>query len=242
MNILVLGHNGMLGHMVCKYLSTNHVVQTINHRFPSEDFKSSVSNFDGDYIINAVGSIPQKTKNFTVNYALPIWLIENTNCRIIHPDTDSGSESDDYTISKKTANAYIKQYSKNTKIIKASIIGPEINTKHSLFDWFLKNENNNVDGYTQVMWNGITTLEWAEKSESMINNWDTYEKETIFFSECISKYDLLNKIKSVFNKDIKINLSNNVKVNRCLSGDVRTDNIEIQLNKLKNYYYENTKA
>ena len=60
MNILILGHKGMLGHMLVKYLTDqNYTIHTINHRFPSEEFKNEVLKFNGDYIINALGNIPQ---------------------------------------------------------------------------------------------------------------------------------------------------------------------------------------
>ena len=82
-NILVLGHKGMLGHMVCKIISndSNYRLITINERFPNWD-KSVFNNID--FVINCIGAIPQKTKNFDVNWEIPIWLDEMTNCKIIN--------------------------------------------------------------------------------------------------------------------------------------------------------------
>ena len=34
-NILILGHKGMLGHMVYKVLSDSYEIKTINERFPN---------------------------------------------------------------------------------------------------------------------------------------------------------------------------------------------------------------
>ena len=84
--ILILGHNGMLGHMLCKVFDKNkdYKVLTTNIRFPNWD----TSMFEGiDYVINCIGSIPQKTNNFDVNWQVPIWL-NNIDCRIIHPSSD----------------------------------------------------------------------------------------------------------------------------------------------------------
>ena len=70
MKVLVLGHKGMLGHMVHKYLSTKKdcKLTTTDLRWPSEDFKDFVLEFcdlrGGDYIINCIGSIPQRKDNF----------------------------------------------------------------------------------------------------------------------------------------------------------------------------------
>ena len=53
---------------------------------------------------------------------------ENTNCKIIHPGTDCEMDDDDYGNSKRIASEWIKSSGQNTKIIKTSILGPELNT------------------------------------------------------------------------------------------------------------------
>lgn len=231
----------MLGHMTVKYLKDKgHQISTTEYKFPSLEFFDLVNKYEGDYIVNCIGAIPQKTKDFTINTELPIWLSQNAKSKVIHPGTDCEMDDDAYGVSKKTASDYIKNHSTNTKIIKASIIGPEVGTKFSLLDWFLNSEGN-VTGYTSAMWNGITTLEWAKQCEMLLHNWDMYKVQTIVSSECISKYDLLTKIKNTFNKDIEIVELENLGSNKCLQADSRTNNIEIQLNELKEYYYKNIK-
>lgn len=240
MNILVLGHKGMLGHMVVKYLSDKEYnITTCNYRFPSNEFNKFIKRYKGDYIINCIGSIPQKTKDFSINYELPIWLDENTNCNIIHPGTDCEIDLDNYGISKKKASDFIIRNSKNTKIIKSSIIGPELNSNASLFEWLLS-QKKEVYGYTTAMWNGNTTLEWAKHCYDLINNWTKYDIETIIEGECLSKYDLLCSIKHVFNLNINIIPIEIKSVNKCLIGNIKTSNIKIQLENLKEYYYNDT--
>ena len=99
MKVLVLGHFGMLGSTVYDYLKTMDDVLIVmtRHRWPTDSFKTSVRNFDGDYIINCIGAIPQRTNKFDVNYELPIWLDKNVSCRVIHQDTDSKRDEDDYS-------------------------------------------------------------------------------------------------------------------------------------------------
>ena len=46
-------------------------------------------------------------------------------------------DDDDYGNSKRIAAEWIKSSGKNTKIIKTSILGPEISTKARLMEWFL---------------------------------------------------------------------------------------------------------
>ena len=238
MNILVLGHNGMLGHMVVKYLSQFTNITTLNNRWPHS--KNEILEFKGDFIINCIGAIPQRTNRFTLNWELPIWLDLNSPCRVIHPGTDCEIDNDDYGVSKHIASNYIKSLGKNTKILKTSIIGPEETSNDSLLEWFLSQEES-VSGYTLAKWNGNTTLEWAKQCYTLINNWDNYPTECILATPCISKYDLLNIIKKVFNKNIDINPRENGK-NKCLAckvGDIRCPNIEDQLIELKSYYYDN---
>ena len=113
MKILILGHSGMLGHMVVKYLQSNNInICTIDDRWPN--IKKDIKNFDGDYIVNCIGAIPQRTSDFDINWELPIWLDLNSPCRVIHPGTDCEMDSDDYGISKNVASNYIDTLSKQT--------------------------------------------------------------------------------------------------------------------------------
>ena len=47
--------------------------------------------------------------------------------------------------------------------IRSSIIGPEINHKVLLLEWFLKQPKGAVlNGFSNHLWNGVTTLQFAE--------------------------------------------------------------------------------
>jgi dTDP-4-dehydrorhamnose reductase len=241
MKILVLGHKGMLGHMVYKYFNekTNYEILTINSRWSDENFVRNVLSFNGDYIINCIGAIHQKTKNFEVNVDLPIWLDNNCNkSRLIHSDTDFEMDNSKYGISKKNAYDYITKFGQFTKIIKTSIFGPELNGKNSLFEWFM-NSKNEIYGWSENYWNGITTLQWSIISHDMILNWDKYSLTNIPSTKCISKYELLNLIKDVFNKKIIIHKNSDMIVNRCLKGTLKVSNIRNQIVELKEFYYGN---
>ena len=237
MNVLVLGHKGMLGHMVVKYLRSKDVrVFTIEKRWPLN--QQGIKTFDGDYIINCIGAIPQRTNEFSINWELPIWLDQNAPCKVIHPGTDCEMDEDAYGISKNIAANYIRTFSKQTKSLKTSIIGPELNSTASLLEWFLSSEDE-VMGYTKAMWNGNTTLRWAKQCFNMMQDWSKFKNETIMFSDDISKYDLLHDIKEIFNKDIKI-LSKPLGHHKCLRhGAIYTGPIKKQLKELKDFYYDN---
>ena len=240
MRILILGHTGMLGHMVHKYLTSKSLnVETTNQRWPSQEFKEFVKEYDGDFIINCIGAIHQKTKNFDINWELPIFLDFYSKCKIIHPGTDCEMDDDDYGTSKRIAKDFIVNTSKNTKSIKTSIIGPELNGKASLMEWFLSNnDESTVNGYSKFYWNGNTTLTWSEFTYNVIKNWDKFEVETILASECISKKEILDSINVVFERKINITEKPEISFNKCFDGGIITPHIKEQLLKLKDFYYD----
>ena len=230
-NILILGHKGMLGHMVYKVLSDSYEIKTINERFPNWNKEL----FDGiDLIINCIGAIPQKTEEFDINWQIPLWLDKNTDCNIIHPATDCEVDYSSYGISKKQASNYIKDHCKTTKIIQTSIIGPELNSNYSLLEWFLS-QKGEVYGYTEAIWNGVTTLEWAKQCKVVIDNWDTTPLLTILYSNKVSKYELLVRIQELYEKKDVVIMPKNLGKDKSLKGNIKTKNIEEQLIELRNY-------
>lgn len=234
MKILVLGHNGMLGNAVFKYLSQFYTVDTINYRWPDQEFIKFIKQYDGDYIINCIGAIPQKTSDFGINSILPVFLELNSSSKIIHPATDCESDNTLYGISKRIATEWLRVYGKNTYIFKTSIIGIELNSSDSLLCWFLNQKR--VNGYLQAKWNGITTLEWAKQCNHLIETQSSESTYVVFNSDCISKFELLTIIKEVFNHDIEIQPIDGIGSNKCLTGHVKTENIKQQLLELKEFY------
>ncbi len=236
MKVLILGHKGMLGHMVVKYLQLKNInVQVIEKRWPSS--QKTIKTFDGDFIINCIGAIPQRTTRFDINWQLPIWLDLNAPCRVIHPGTDCEMDDDIYGITKNIAGEYIRTLSKQTKSIKTSIIGPELSGDASLLEWFLSCQEVEVFGYTKAYWNGNTTLEWSKQCYRLMNEWTSANKETIVSSQPVSKFELLHIIKDVFDKEIIIN-KKELGSNKCLEGIIHTGTIEKQLKELKEFYYD----
>ena len=238
----------MLGHIVHNFLSSklNCDIITTNFRWPEDKFKKVLVDFSSGkktFVVNCIGAIPQKVDSFKINYDLPLWLEKSLNsnfgCKIIHPGTDCEVDKDKYGLSKRQASDFILKYGKITKMIKSSIIGPELTGKKSLFEWFLNNKGEQVYGFNQFYWNGITTLQWANICYDMIINWKNYDILTVPSTNCISKYELLKKIKKVFNKQVNIKKNSEVKVNKCLVGNLKVPSIDAQLIELKDYMYTN---
>lgn len=234
---LLLGHRGMLGHMVLKYISKSVEVETIDYRFPSDEFRQAVFNYKGDYLINCIGSIPQRTNNFEVNADLPIWLEQNANCRIIHPSTDCEIDDTDYGLSKRKGTEYLLSHGRKTKILQTSIIGPELKEHRSFLDWYVYNAADSVEGYKDALWSGITTLQWSKFCRDMISHWDNYKRMNVVAGEVISKYSLLKIIKEIFDVRVDIIPVDKGK-DKSLKGELNVPPIKDQLLELKAFYYD----
>ena len=237
MRILVLGHTGMLGNAVHNYLQKFYRIDTISCRCNSIEFEDSVKTYDGDYIINCIGSIPQKFRDFKINILLPIFLELNCRCKIIHPATDCEDSRHmfSYSFSKKIADDWLQAYSKKTYILQSSIIGIELNSQSSLLSWVL-NSKGVISGYVDAKWNGITSLEWAKQCKEIIDNPTSFPGKSVFHTRCISKYELLTIIKEVFNlKYIEIISVEGIGEDRCMYGEALSP-IRDQLIELKEFY------
>ncbi len=272
MKILVVGSNGMAGHLITSYLKQkNYAVSTVaknnaTYNLNIEDATLTSKLFsefkdDFDFVINCIGLLV-KDSNDNPNRAILInsWfphLLESTfknlKTKVIHLSTDcvfDGSKGDyietDFHTEK---NFYGRSKSlgelNNDKDItfRMSIIGPEIKSNGTgLFNFIYNNINNEIQGWDNAWWNGITTLQLAECIDQYINNSTITGVYHLVDNDVkINKYELLSKINSIFNLNKKIVRTQGPKpVNKILI-NTRTDfqfnieNYDIQLNKLKEF-------
>jgi dTDP-4-dehydrorhamnose reductase len=234
MKIVVLGANGMLGSMLVDYLSQYHeVVGTTRKQFDALKPDFSVVQ-DCDWIINAIGEIPQRHRHSTtmyeVNGIFPWKLLEEMRKPIIHITTDcvySGQKGnyvetdvcdcvEEYGQSKWTGE-FTKPYF-NT--LRCSIIGLEPDGNYSLLKWFLSQSHGaKVNGYLNYHWNGVTTLAFAKVCKGIIENGYCPEFQHLVPADSMSKYFLLRLFAAYFEReDISISPVNiGMKIDRRLS-------------------------
>lgn len=94
----------------------------------------------------------------------------------------------------------------NKSLIRSSIIGPEEGKGFSLMNWFLKNTQQEVSGYKNHLWNGVTTLNFAKVVEGFIlSNEFNFKTQHLIPRNTITKANLLEEFKKHFNKDVVIN-------------------------------------
>ncbi|MCC6690459.1 MAG: sugar nucleotide-binding protein [Bacteroidia bacterium] len=225
--ILVLGSNGMLGQMVVSYFSgKGYSVIPVNTRFEEHtkwEFINSILKYPDAVVFNCVGRIKQKTNDekdlLWSNTILPLTLARYLlpTQTIVHPSTDcvfNGEAGRPYTINDTTNARDSYGWSKilaeqalikrpNTLIVRVSIIGPDKNPNaRGLMGWFFSNApGSKLNGYTNHLWNGITTLEWCKLAEKYINELHV-RSEAVFVqpgtTEHYSKYDMLLLFQEIF--------------------------------------------
>ena len=201
-----------------------------------------------DYIINAIGIIKpycNDNNNSEIYNAIKInslfphelsnFLIKNhVHTKIINITTDCVFSGTKGRYKEKDSHDALDVYgktkslgeSRNTNIlnIRCSIIGPETQHKASLMEWLLMQTNeNNIQGYTKHLWNGVTTLQYARLCEKLINSnkFNSFQQKSNIYhfvpNKEINKFDLLETINTVFDKKLSIKKNNKVKpINRTL--------------------------
>jgi dTDP-4-dehydrorhamnose reductase len=229
MKILVIGAAGMAGHIITKYLTAQGHKITTSARTNStinidiEKISHNDSFFvmltDYDFVINCTGllvkdSIARPDRAAIINAWFPHYLeqaLQGTSTKLIHLSTDcvfdghrgNYIETDTHTEMNSYGSSKSLGEVNNLKDItfRMSIIGPEIkSTGTGLFNWVTTTALQELPGWDNAWWNGITTVELAKCIVKYINNpviAGVYH--LVNNDNKINKYDLLSKINTEFN-------------------------------------------
>jgi dTDP-4-dehydrorhamnose reductase/SAM-dependent methyltransferase len=243
MNIFIFGKNGMLGNTISLYL--NKYFNLISFDRNDYDILNSDLNSlmnllknnnikENDYIINAIGLIPTKSKNsinfFNINSLFPKilgYISIIFNCKVIHISTNgvfsNNNKINNENIIPNTNDLYgISKLLGETNdicIIRCSILGEEKNSADSLLSWVLSQNNSTIKGYTNHYFNGVTCLQLAKHLEYIIqNNIYWHGVRHIYSNEVLSKYHLISNIIDIYKLNIILNkCESNIMDNRILS-------------------------
>ena len=210
-----------------------------------------INEVNPDFLINCIGIIKpeinednkesiEKAININTYFPLKIsQLAKNKNFKYIQVGTDcvfSGGVGDYLEDASQDANDI---YGKtkiggetehaDKYILRGSIVGPESGDGKSLLNWFLSQSSNKVNGFSDHMWNGITTLNFAKIVDGIIkNNNFNFHTQHVVPKDEVSKYDLLIYFKKYFDVDVIIEKSNSSNsVNRSLKTNNQDKNIKL---------------
>ena len=198
-----------------------------------KELESLVKNTKPEIIINCVGILNKTAEQnpdnaILINAYLPHFLESmtmNSKTRVIHISTDcvfSGKEGNYTENSFKNGIGYYAQskalgeiINKKDLTLRTSIIGPELNADGiGLFHWFY-NQSENIKGFTNAFWTGVTTVELLNAIKIAINE-NLVGLYHLVNSRKISKFQLLNLMKIEFKRDIMILPDDTYKIDKSL--------------------------
>lgn len=229
--ILIIGIKGMAGHVIYNYLNKNTdykvfgIARNIaeNNQEISLDvsdtkkLKEIIAYHNFDVIINCIGILNKDaednpSKAIWFNSYFPHFLEEITKesqTQIIHISTDcvfNGRKGNYAENDFKDGEGFYAQSKALGEItndkdltIRTSIIGPELKNGIGLFHWFM-NQSGEINGYTLAYWSGVTTLELAKAIEYIVEN-PLQGLVHLTNGIPISKFDLVNLFKDIWNKN-----------------------------------------
>ncbi len=219
-----------------KYISRLIIIQDVLN---INNLRRKIKELMPDVIINCIGQTNKITgenlnnieKYIKLNSFFPFILKEicgEIKSRLIHFSSDCVFSGEKGFYSEKDNPDPTDLYGKskllgeldneNIITIRKSAIGHELDSKKGLLEWFLHHEGI-VEGYKEAIFSGLTVLELARVIDMYIlPNKDI--KGIIHLSgDPISKYDLLKIIANQYNKIIKIEPNEDIKIDRTLNSD-----------------------
>lgn len=185
-----------------------------------------------DYVINCAGVIkPYAALNplqtLFINGILPHILSQLYNEKLIHITTDcvfSGITNAPYTEASLHSPTDLYGISKSmgepqtSLVLRTSIIGPEISGCVSLLEWTKKQKGKEVKGYSNHLWNGLTTKELAKNICMIMDSKSGFPKTGTYhlYSSDISKYEILQKINEKYHLEMNIQKTETYQIDRRL--------------------------
>lgn len=201
----------------------------------SPSFKQLLSKIENaDFVLNCAGvikphSLINPAQTMFLNSFLPHLFSFYFKEKLIHITTDcafSGIEgapysenalkspNDLYGLSKTLGEPYEKSL-----VLRTSIIGPELGVGFSLIAWFLKQNGQTIKGFTNHLWNGVTTREFGKICEKILSQPTKFPKTGLYhiFGSTVTKYEMLIRFKEKYGIDVNIEPVESNPIDRRLS-------------------------
>jgi dTDP-4-dehydrorhamnose reductase len=186
-----------------------------------------------DFVVNAIGvtipfSLCDPSLTLFINGALPHILVRTFGDRLIHITTDcvySGMEGFPYDENSPKSPTDIYGLSKSLGepaeclTIRTSIIGRELDGFTGLLEWFRQQEKKRIIGFVNHRWNGITTKQFGELCDQIMQEPARLMRPGVFhvFSTSVSKYEMLLTFQQKFGIDCTIVPDMNQRLDRTLT-------------------------
>jgi dTDP-4-dehydrorhamnose reductase len=183
-----------------------------------------------DWIINAIGIIKPYIRDdnaleveraLKINALFPHLLAkaaQKTGCHILQIATDCVYSGEKGGYVESDAHDALDAYGKTKSLgevnspfmhhLRCSIVGPEIKSYVSLLEWVIRQEKGaRISGFTNHLWNGVTTYHFAKICLGVIKNKLSLPHiQHVVPKDALTKDDLLNCFARCYQrKDIVIN-------------------------------------
>lgn len=197
--------------------------------------KKALETVRPDCVINAVGLVKQvpsssdTIQNLLLNAVFPQRLLElseafgyrlisiSTDCvfdgkRGNYSESDVADARDVYGLTKFLGEVD----GKNALTIRTSIIGRELNSQHSLLEWFISNRGKAVKGYVNAIYSGFPTIVLADIISGLIADHPLLTGLYHVASDPISKFDLLTLVNEEYGLGIDLEPDKDYVIDRSL--------------------------
>lgn len=207
------------------YKKSNNIINNIKvyedvNGFNLNSITRVLNEFKPKIVINAIGIVKQKVQKgqdaeiIKLNSVLPYELqalCELQNSKLVLLSTDcvfSGRDGnykesdlpDAYDLYGRTKIiGEISNYT-NVLTVRISSIGLEMNTQKGLIEWFLS-QSGEIYGFEKAIYSGFTTMELSRIFKLIFTKYTNLNGLYHISSSPISKFELLNKLKNIINKD-----------------------------------------
>ncbi len=250
--------NGIDVHWTCSINEYWYIEFLLKKNYINE-LENILKNNNYDYIINCIWTIRPNNCLDEYNQALLInshfpkslqVLSYKYNFKLIHFSTDCVFDWCKWNYSIQDIPDELGVYwmskylweindSKNLTI-RSSIIWIELwGRPKNLLNWFLSNTKwDEVIGFTNVFWNGVTTLTLAKILKKIINTDLNITWLVQLWGEKISKYELLKLFNIIFNKDLIIIKNTEVQSNKTIISSINIKDLIFIIKPLKEQIIE----
>lgn len=211
-----------------------------------EKIEKIIDVYEVEAVINCIGILNAQAENdktlaIKLNSYLPHYLdkiSKNKKIKFIHISTDCVFEGTKGSYTEASLPDATSFYGKTKALgeisdsenvtLRTSIIGPDLNVNGiGLFNWFMsQHTNDEITGFSEVVWTGVTTLQLAKVIEFVMMN-DLKGLYNVVNGESISKFDLLVLFNKIFERNISIKKDCKYKSNKSLISIKKESNLGI---------------
>jgi dTDP-4-dehydrorhamnose reductase len=188
-----------------------------------------------DVVVNCIGVVKQLAEghdpviSITINSLFPhrvAAICTEIGARMIHVstdcvfsgrkgmyrETDSPDPEDLYGRSKLLGEVA----GDHALTLRTSIIGREVRSTTGLVEWFLSNRGGSVNGFTEAIYSGLTTLALSSLIADLVVSHETLSGLYQVSSDPINKYDLLVLLDRACDANVMIRRSTELRIDRSL--------------------------